>query len=126
MPKVSTSVAAKAVTNVRTEVKLTPSVRKALLKAGESWEVNNRLSSEAEKAKDKAKAEVDAVMSAAGEFKALEEGIEVGRYKMKYSSGDRTFYDDDKLRKYLTPAQMEACKTTVPTKGSVRISAGKE
>lgn len=126
MPKVSTSVGTKAVTTTQTEVKLTPSVRKQLAKAGEKWEVANALEKKAVKEKDEAKADVDRVMSEAGEFRALESGITIGRYKMKYTPGERTFIDEDKLRKFLTPAQIEACKTTVPTKGSVRISAGNE
>lgn len=124
MPKVSMSV--KATTTVKTEVKLTPSVRKRLLKLGEEWEVANAVQKKAEDDKKRATSAVDATLSEAGEFRALEEGIEVGRYKMKYVTVNRTFIDEDKLRRFLTPAQIEESKTTTSSEAYVKISAGKE
>jgi protein subunit release factor B len=124
MPKVSTTV--KATTTVKAEVKLTPAVRKRLLNLGEAWEVANAVAKKAEADKKDATSAVDRVLSDAGEFKALEEGIEVGRYKMKYVASTRTFIDEDKLRKFLTPQQIEDCRTTTPGTPYVKISAGRE
>lgn len=124
MPKVSTSV--RATTTTKTEVKLTPSIRKRLLSLGETWEVANAVAKKAEADKKEATTAVDKVLSDAGEFKALEEGIEVGRYRMKYVAATRTFIDEDKLRKFLTPQQIEDCRTTTPGGSYVKISAGKE
>lgn len=124
MPKLAT--ASKLTTTTTTTVKLAPKLRAKLEKLMSSWEVQNAVEKGAAAAKKVATSEIDKVMSDAGEFKALEEGIEIGRFKAKMVFPSSTRWDEDKLRSYLTPAQMEECKTTTPGTGYVKVSAGKE
>ena len=122
MPATKTTVT----TTTTTTVKLAPKLRAQLLKLCQAWEVANHLSKKGEAGKKEATSAVDKLMSDAGEFRALEEGVEVDRFKAKVVFPTRTAWDEEKLRKYLTPAQMEECKTTTPGTSYVKISAGKE
>lgn len=122
MPSLKT----KVTTTTTTTVKLAPKLRARLLKEMTAWEIANHLSKKGEADKKACTTNVDAIMSDAGEFRALEEGIEIDRFKAKMVFPSNTRWDEEKLRVFLTPAQMEECRTTTPGKGYVKISAGKE
>lgn len=124
MPK--TSMTTTVTTTTTTTVKLAPKLRAKLLKECQAWEVANHLSKKGEADKKAAVANVDALMSDSGEFKALEEGVTVDRFKAKMVFPTSTKWDEERLRRFLTPAQMEECRVTTPGRPYVKISAGKE
>lgn len=122
MAKLSTTVT----TTTTTKVNLSPTLKRNLLKQMETWETANATEKKAAADKKAATFSIDQIMSDAGEFKALEEGVEVGRFKAKMVFPVSTRWDEEKLRRFLTPAQMEECKTTTPGTGYVKVSAAKE
>lgn len=124
MPK--TSPVANVTTQTTNTVQLKPALRKELLAELQTWEEGNKLCKTGEAKKKGATSNIDALMSEAGEFRALEEGITIDRFKAKMVFPTRTAWDENKLRKYLTPAQMEECKTTMPGTGYIKVTAGKE
>lgn len=116
----------KVTTTTVTTVKLAPKLRTKLLKEMQTWEVANAVAKKAEVDKKAATANVDKLMSDAGEFKALEEGVSIDRFKAKMVFPINTRWDEEQLRRFLTPAQMEECRVTTPGKAYVKISAGKD
>lgn len=126
MPKTATTTSTSITTTTTTKVTLSPKLRKEILKQCQAWEVANYLANKGETDKKLATAAIDKVMSEAGEFRALEEGIAIDRFKAKMVFPIQTRWDDDKLRKYLTPAQMEECKTSKPGTGYVKVSVSKD
>lgn len=124
MPK--TSMTTTVTTTQTTTVKLAPKLRAKLLKECQAWEVANMVAKKAEADKKAAVANVDTLMSDSGEFKALEEGVSVDRFRAKMVFPTNTKWDEEQLRRFLTPAQMEECRVTTPGRPYVKISAGKD